>query len=76
MFTKYLHEGIAFMLKVLLGLCNILLRFKKYVMESKGFLIYLNRGIACALSNYRHKQYPSNNLDQNNSIHGVSIIPS
>jgi hypothetical protein len=27
------------------------------------------------LSNYRHKQYPSNNLDQNNSIHGVIKYP-
>jgi hypothetical protein len=45
-------------------------------MEPKGFLIYLNGGIAFALNNYGHKQYPSNNLDQNNSIHGVYIIPS
>ncbi len=45
-------------------------------MEFKGFLIYPNSDIACALSNYGHKQYPFNNLDQNNSIHGVYIIPS
>ncbi len=37
-------------------------------MEPKGFIIYPNRGIACALRNYGHKQYPSNSLDQNNSI--------
>jgi hypothetical protein len=36
-------------------------------MEPKGFLIYPNRGITCALSNFGHKQYPSKNLDQNNS---------
>ncbi len=45
-------------------------------MELKGFVIYPNNGIACALSNYEHKQYPSNSLDQNNSIHGVYRIPS
>jgi hypothetical protein len=31
------------------------LGFNKYVMELKGFLIYPNRGIACALNNYGHK---------------------
>jgi hypothetical protein len=41
---------------------------------SKGILIYLYRGIACALNSSGHKQYPSNNLDQNNSIYGVYII--
>jgi hypothetical protein len=45
-------------------------------MDPKGFLIYYNKGIACALSNYGHKQYPSNNLDPNNSINGVYILPS
>jgi TPP-dependent trihydroxycyclohexane-1,2-dione (THcHDO) dehydratase len=37
-------------------------------------MIYLKRGIAHALNNFKHKQYTSNNLDQNNSIHGVYII--
>jgi hypothetical protein len=45
-------------------------------MEFKGFPIYLKRGIAHALNNYGHKQYPTNSLDQNYSIHGVYIIPS
>jgi hypothetical protein len=45
-------------------------------MEPKGFLIYLNKVIAFALNNFGHKQYPSNSLDQNNSIHGVYKIPS
>jgi hypothetical protein len=45
-------------------------------MEAKGFIIYLKRGIACASSNYKHKQYPFNNLNKNNSIHGVYTIPS
>jgi hypothetical protein len=31
------------------------LGFKKYVMEPKGFIIYPNSGIACALSNFGHK---------------------
>ncbi len=61
---------------VLLGLCNTPLGFLKYVMEPKGFLIYFNRGIACALSNFGHKQYPANSLDKNNSINGVYKIPS
>jgi hypothetical protein len=51
------------------------LRLFKCVMVPKGFIIYLNRGSACALSNFWHKQYPSNNLDQKNSIHGVYRIP-
>jgi len=41
-------------------------------MEPKGFLICPNKGIACALNNFGHKQY----LSQNNSIHGVYIILS
>jgi hypothetical protein len=43
---------------------------------AKEIIIYPNRGITCALNNYRPKQYASNNLDQNNSIHGVYKIPS
>jgi hypothetical protein len=45
-------------------------------MEPKGFLIYFNKGITFALSNFEHKQYPSNSPDQNNSIHGVYKTPS
>jgi hypothetical protein len=45
-------------------------------MEPKGFLIYSNKGVACALNNFGHKQYPSNNLDQNNSINDVYRKPS
>jgi len=45
-------------------------------MEPKGFIIYPNRGIACALNNFRPKKYPSKSLDQNNSNHGVYKIPS
>jgi hypothetical protein len=45
-------------------------------MELKGFPIYFRKGIAHALSNFGHKQYPSNSLDKNNSIHGVYKIPS
>jgi hypothetical protein len=45
-------------------------------MEPKGFPIYLRKGIAQALSNFGHKQYPSNSLDKNNLIHGVYKIPS
>ncbi len=62
--------------RFLLGQCNTLPWLLKYVMEPKGFLIYSNRGIAFALNNSRHKQYPSNSLGQNNSINGVYILPS
>ncbi len=55
--------------QVLVWLCNTPPYFNRYVMEPKGFLIQPKRGIAHALSNYGHKQYPSNSLDQNNSIH-------
>jgi hypothetical protein len=42
-------------------------------MEPKGFIIYPDRDIACALNSFEHKQYPSNSLDQNNSINGVYV---
>jgi hypothetical protein len=45
-------------------------------MEPKGFLIYLERGIAHALNNSRHKQYHSDSMDQNNSVYDVYKIPS
>jgi hypothetical protein len=46
-------------------------------MEPKGFLIYPNKGIACALSNnYGHEQYPFDNLLQNNYAYGVYKILS
>ncbi len=40
-------------------------------MEPKGFMGYPKRGSACELNSYGHEQYPSYNMDQNNSIHGV-----
>jgi len=43
-------------------------------METNVFLGYLERGIACSLSLLGHEQYPSNNLDQNNSAHGVYSV--
>jgi hypothetical protein len=57
------------------GIAIPLPKLLKYVMEPKGFLIYSNRGIACALNNFGHKQYPFNSLDQNNSINGVYMLP-
>jgi len=74
-FTEYPYEGIMFFLGFV-RLCYTPPRFFRYVMEPKGFLMYPNRGIACALQKFRHKQYPSNILDQSNSIHGVYKIPS
>jgi hypothetical protein len=45
-------------------------------MEPKGFLIYTERGIAHTLNNFKHEQYHSNSMDQNNSAHGVYRILS
>ncbi len=41
------------------------------ILWSPIFYIYPSKGIAYVLSNYGHMQYPSNSLDQNNSIRGV-----
>jgi len=40
-------------------------------MEPKGFMGYLERGIACELNSFGQEHYPSNSLNQNNSAHGV-----
>jgi hypothetical protein len=44
-------------------------------MEPKGFMGYLERGIACGLNNFGHEHYPFNSLNQNNSTHGVYKFP-
>jgi hypothetical protein len=46
-------------------------KFKRYVIEPKGFLGYPTRGIACALNIPTHKYYPSDTLNQNNLAHVV-----
>jgi hypothetical protein len=46
-------------------LCSYPPGSNKYVMEPKGFLMYLNKGIAQGLSNNsRHEQYPFDSLYQ------------
>jgi len=60
--TKYLNEGIGF----LLGFGRITQypsMFKRYVVGPNVFLGYLNRGIICSLSLSRHEQDPFDNLD-------------
>jgi len=47
----------------LVGLNNTLPGLNRFVMKPKRFLIYLMRGIAHPLSNFKHKQFPSNSLD-------------
>jgi len=43
---------------------------------TQGFLMHPEWGITHASSNYRHEvQYPFDSLNQNNSAHGVYIIP-
>ncbi len=56
-------------MKVLVWLCNTSLSFKRYVIEPKGFMGYLMKGIACALNIPCH--IPFDNLNQNNLTHGV-----
>jgi len=46
-------------------------RVKRYVMEPNVFMEYFERGITSVLNSFGHEQYPFNNLDQNNSTHGV-----
>ncbi len=58
-------------LLVFIRLCNTLPCVKKYVMEPNVFMGYLKKGIACLMNLSMHEQYPFNNMDQNNSAHGV-----
>jgi len=74
-FIWYTLKEVLHMHWVILGTSNTFSWLFRYVMEPKGFLIYFNRGITCALNNFGHKQYSSNSLDQNNSIHGIYKIP-
>jgi hypothetical protein len=53
----------------LVWLYNTLASFKKYVIEPKWFLGYLERGNARALNIPMHEQYPSYSLEQNNLAH-------
>jgi hypothetical protein len=74
-FANYPKHGIAYFLGFGMNMqYPSMIFWLRY--GAKGYIIYPNRGISCALNNYGHKQYPSNNLDQNNSIHGVYKIPS
>ncbi len=68
--TKHPNEGIGF----LVGFgraSHTPSHVKRYVMEPNVFLGYLERHIACSLNSFGQEKYPSNNLDQNNSAHGV-----
>jgi hypothetical protein len=70
---KYPNEGIGF----LVGFGKVTYtpsRFKRYVMEPNVFLGYPKRGITCSLNLFRHEQYLSNSLNQNNSTHGVYSV--
>jgi hypothetical protein len=77
MFINYLHEGITFFIGFVWAMQYLSNNIYIHIYNGiKGFLIYFKRCIACALNNSRHKRYPSNSLDQNNSIHGVYRVPS
>jgi hypothetical protein len=60
-------------LLVFIGLCNTPPHVKRYFMEPYVFFEYLKRGITCLVNLFKHEQYPSNILDQNNSAHGVTM---
>jgi hypothetical protein len=60
-------------LLVFIGLCNTPPHVERYFMEPNVFLGYPKRGIACLVSLFKHEQYLSNILDQNNSAHGVTM---
>jgi hypothetical protein len=40
-------------------------------MEPNIFLGCHRKGVASVLNNFENEQYPSNNIDQNESTHGV-----
>jgi hypothetical protein len=75
-FIQYVHEGTTFLLGFAMVIQYLGLGLNRYVMEPKGFLIYPKRGIAHALSNFGHEQYPFDSLHQKNSFHGVYKILS
>ncbi len=43
-------------------------------MEHNVLIEYLERGIVSVLGSFGHDQYPCDNLNQNNSTHGVYSI--
>jgi hypothetical protein len=56
-FANYPKKGIIFIVGFGVVL-NTPPGFNRHVMEPKRFLIYPKRGIAHALNNFGHKQYP------------------
>jgi len=60
-------------LLVFIRLHNIFPCVKRYVMEPNIFLGHPKRGIVYLVSPSGHEKYLFNNLDQNNSAHGVTM---
>ncbi len=70
---EYLNEGISF----LVGFGRVTQypsMCQKINYGTNVFLGYIKRGIACSLNLFGHEQYPFDNLDQNNSTHGVYSV--
>jgi hypothetical protein len=44
-------------------------------MKLNVFMGYPDKGIACSLNLFKHEQYPSDSLNQNNSAHGIYNVP-
>ncbi len=70
-FYKIPQLGYWFPFRLLVGLCNTPLIAKTYVINHSTFLGYLEKGIVVSLHPSNHEQYPSNNVGQNESTHGV-----
>jgi hypothetical protein len=67
-FTKYPKQGII----LLVGFDRAMQYPSTFqVMKANVFLGYLKGGIANVLNSFGHEQHLSNNLNQNNSAHGV-----
>jgi hypothetical protein len=58
--------------RFLVGFCNTLLFVKIYVINLKVFSRYLEKGNATSYHPFGHEQYSSNNINQNESAHGVA----
>jgi len=73
-FYKIRQLGYSFPFKFLVGLCSTLLIVKIYVINHSTFLGYLEGGTIISFHPSNHEQYLSNNINQNESTHGVIQI--
>jgi len=65
LFTKHLNEGIAFLLGFVKVMQYFFQSFKRYVIDPKIFLGYLEWSIANSFNLSSHEKYPSKGVTQN-----------